>query len=185
MDDIRRARHVLAEGGIILYPTDTIWGLGCDATNVEAVKKLFAIKKRKAEKNFILLLDNESKLLSYVKEVPEQAWTLIEFSEKPLTIIYDMAKNLPKEIIASDGSIAIRVTKDDFCKDLIGAFRKPIVSTSANVSETPAPSSFHEIDEQIIKAVDFVVSWRQNEEIEAVPSRIIRLNSGGQIQFIR
>ena len=140
--EIKKSLEVLKSGGLILYPTDTIWGIGCDATNAAAINKVYELKKRSDSKSLILLVENESRILSYVREVPEQAWTLIEFAEKPLTIIYEEAKNLPQEIIASDGSIAIRVTKDEFCKNLLGLFRKPLVSTSANISGDSAPSSF-------------------------------------------
>ena len=185
LDDVKSAVNVFKKGGIILYPTDTIWGIGCDATNADAVKKIFSLKKRQNEKSFILLLDNESRLASYVKEIPEQAWSLIEYSEKPLTIIYDGAKNLPPVVISEDGSIAIRITKDEFCQYLIGAFRKPIISTSANISGKTAPASFDEIDEEIINGVDYVVKWRQKEKISSKPSTIISIKSGGQIKFIR
>lgn len=185
LSEVKKATAVLKDGGTILYPTDTIWGIGCDATNVEAVKKIYTIKQRSLDKNFILLLDTESRLASYIKEIPEQAWTLIEYSEKPLTIIYDGAKNLPVELISADGSIAIRITKDEFCQYLIGALRKPLISTSANISGEKAPSSFDEIDEEIIKNVDYVVNWRQTEKIIAKPSTIIRLKTDGQIKIIR
>src|SRR5436190_104430 len=124
-EEAKRTLQVLKNGGIILYPTDTIWGLGCDATNPEAVNKIFDLKKRPSGKNFILLLDHESRLQSYVKEIPNQAWELIEFSEKPLTIIYEGARNLPAEVISEDGTVAIRVTRDEFCKHLIGGIKKP------------------------------------------------------------
>lgn len=185
IDDIRKAVEVMKNGGIILYPTDTIWGIGCDATSEPAVRKIIEIKKRKEEKSFILLLDHESRINSYVSEVPDQAWQLIEFSEKPLTIIYDGAKNLPPEVISGDGSIAIRVTRDEFCRNLAGALRKPLISTSANISGEKSPSSFGEIDPSIINNVDYVVKWRQSENTGSKPSTIIRLGKGGQIKFIR
>ena len=184
-EEVKKSAAVMKNKGIILYPTDTIWGIGCDATCGETVKKIFKIKKRNAEKNFILLLDHESRLSTYVKEVPEQAWALIEYAERPLTIIYNGAKNLPPELIAEDGSIAIRITRDDFCKNLIGTLRKPIVSTSANISGEQTPSSFHEIHEQIISSMDYVVNWRQDEIILARPSTIVSLGTDGQIKFIR
>ena len=185
LEDLKKAVLVIKNNGIILYPTDTIWGIGCDATSVEAIKKIFDLKQRDFSKNFILLLDHESRLASYVKEVPEQAWAMIEYSEKPLTIIYNGAKNLPEELISDDGSIAIRITRDDFCKNLIGALRKPLISTSANISGMPAPSSFYEIQNPIIKGVDYVVNWRQNEKVISKPSTIISLGTDGQIKFIR
>lgn len=183
--EIKKALEVLKSGGIILYPTDTIWGIGCDATNAEAVKKIYAIKKRAESKSMILLLDNESRLLSYVKEIPEQAWSLIEFAEKPLTIIYDDARNLPAELIADDGSIGIRITKDDFCKNLIGLFRKPLVSTSANLSGEKSPSTFADISDEIKNSVDHIVKWRQNDNRPQEASTILRLKKGGLLQFLR
>lgn len=185
LNEVKKATTVLKNGGIILYPTDTIWGIGCDATNSVAVKKIFNLKKRNLEKSFILLLDQESRLSSYVKEIPDQAWALIEYSENPLTIIYDCAKNLPPEVIAEDGTIAIRITRDEFCKNLIGAIRKPLISTSANISGGPSPSMFDEIENEIIKSVDYVVNWRQTEKTPTKPSTIIRLRMDGQIKFIR
>src|SRR2546423_538445 len=172
--EIQNALEVLRSGGIILYPTDTVWGIGCDATNEEAVKKIYSLKSRTDSKSMIILLDNDARLPSYVQQVPEQAWQLIEYSEKPLTIIYSNAKNLAKNVIAEDGTIGIRVTKDTFCKKLIEKFRKPIVSTSANVSGEPAPSSYSEIKREIIGAVDYVVALRQKEKTKANPSTIIK-----------
>jgi L-threonylcarbamoyladenylate synthase len=185
LEDIKNAVQVLKNKGTILYPTDTIWGLGCDATNAEAVQKIYQIKKRPAEKNFILLVDSESMLMSYVKNIPEQAWNLMEFSEKPITIIYDEARNLPAETTADDGSIAVRVTRDEFCKKLIGAFRKPLISTSANITGKQFPSRFREIENSIVENVDYVVKWRQEETTKINPSSIIRLRQNGQITFIR
>ncbi len=175
----------MKNNGIILYPTDTIWGIGCDATCIEAVKKIYDLKKRITGKNFILLLDHESRISSYVKEVPEQAYSLIEYTQKPLTIIYEGARNLPPEVISEDGTIAIRITRDEFCKNLVGALRKPVISTSANISGKPAPASFEDIEEEIIQGVDYVVNWRQNEKITSKPSTIISLGKGGKIKFIR
>lgn len=184
-EDIQNALITLRKEGTILYPTDTIWGLGCDATSPQAVKKILAIKKRDEEKKFIILLDHESRLQSYVNEVPEQAWTLIEYSEKPLTIIFEGARNLPPELISGDGSIAIRITRDDFCKTLISRLKKPLVSTSANVSGAIPPISFNEINSNILKAADYVVKWRQQENIVAKPSTILKLKTNGEISFIR
>jgi L-threonylcarbamoyladenylate synthase len=183
--EIQNALNVLRSGGIILYPTDTIWGLGCDATNEEAVKKIYAIKRRDDTKSMIILLDNDAKLPSYVRQVPEQAWDLIEFSEKPLTIIYPEAKNLAKNIIAEDGSIGIRVTKDEFCKRLIEKFRKPIVSTSANISGENPPANFSQISDEIKTGVDYIVALRQDEKKTAQPSTIIKLGVKGEIEIIR
>ena len=161
--EIKSALAVLKNGGILLYPTDTIWGLGCDATNAAAVKKIYEIKKRQEAKSMILLVDLEARISTYVKEIPEQVWPLIEFTEKPLTIVYEGARNLPAEIIADDGSVAIRVTNDEFCKNLIGVFRKPLVSTSANISGEKAPAIYQEVSDEIRNSVDYIVNWRKDD----------------------
>ncbi len=183
--EIQNALNILRIGGIILYPTDTIWGLGCDATNEEAVNRIYALKKRADSKSMIILLDNEAKLPSYVRQVPDQAWDLIEYSEKPLTIIYSEAKNLAKNVIAEDGSVGIRVTRDEFCRKLIEKFRKPIVSTSANISGENSPSGFSQIAEEIKAGVDYVVALRQEEKKNPPASTIIKLGVKGEFKIIR
>ena len=146
-EDIEKCLDILRQGGVILYPTDTIWGLGCDATNGAAIEKVYKIKQRSDSKAMLVLLENENLLPSYIKEVPEIAWDLIDVGEKPLTIIYPGAKNLAPNLIAEDGSIGIRITREEFTARLIQKFRKPIVSTSANISGEPAPANFGEITE--------------------------------------
>ena len=183
--DIDNAVSALKKGGTILYPTDTIWGIGCDATNPSAVEKVFSIKKRPEQKSLIVLLDDAEKLYDYVEQIPEHAFTLIEYSEKPLTIIYPKAVKLASNVSAADGSIAIRVTKDVFCRELIRRFGKPIVSTSANISNEPAPKTFAEISDEIKSSVDYVVLHRQKENKISAPSTIIRLGLRGEIEFIR
>ena len=183
--EVRESVKHLKEGGVILYPTDTIWGLGCDATNDEAVERIYKIKKRMENKSMLILLDDEGKLLKYVKEVPDQAWPLIEYTNRPLTIIYDNALNVSKSLIAEDGSIGICVTKDPFCKEIIKRTGKPIVSTSANVSNEKPASFFGEISDTILQAVDYVVNLRHNDKTHGLPSIIIRLDTKGHIQFIR
>lgn len=183
--DITKAVEVLKEGGLILYPTDTIWGIGCDATNEKAVERVFQLKGRDAGKSLIILLDSEAKLESYVKEVPPMAYDLIEYAEKPLTIIYSGAKNLASNVIHSDGSIGIRIPRHDFCKQLIQKFRKPIVSTSANFSGDKPPANFSEISEGIIQGVDYVVQQEQDELTKKAPSTIMKLEADGQFVFIR
>ena len=184
-NDIKKACEIMNQGGVILYPTDTIWGIGCDATNEKAVEKVYRIKQRSDSKSMLVLLDNPAKLEIYVKEVPEIAWDLIELSEKPLTIIYDGAKNLAPNLIAKDGSIGIRITNEIFSKELCKQFRKPIVSTSANISGKPSPASFKDIDEEIKKSVDYIVTFRQKEKTKSAPSSIIKLGKNGTIQIIR
>ena len=183
--EIEKALTVLKAGGIILYPTDTIWGLGCDATNEEAVAKISAIKGRSADKSFIILLDTDAKLQSYVSDVPEVAYDLIEFAEHPLTLIFSGAKNLAKNVINTDGSVGVRIVKHEFCTQLVQRFRKPITSTSANFSGQPSPQFFDEIDPGIIDAVDHVVDWEQELRTPKKPSSIMKLGPGGQFSFIR
>jgi len=176
---------VLRNGGVILYPTDTVWGLGCDATNENAVKRIFEIKKREDSKAMLLLVDNSAKIQSYIDEVPDIAWDLIEFTEKPLTIIYPNAKNLASNLIAEDKSVGIRVTNEAFSKKLCEQFRKPIVSTSANVSGEPTPANFSQISIEIKSSVDYVVNFRQDELSKSKPSSIIKLGKGNLFQMIR
>ncbi len=183
--DFTQATEVLAKGGTILYPTDTIWGLGCDATNKRAAEKIFKIKGRQAEKSLIILVDGTDMLENYVKEIPEVAFDLIVNIKEPLTIIYENAKNLPKNIIASDGSIAVRIPKDDFCLELIKKFGKPITSTSANLSGTPSPLYFSKIDETIKKAVDYIVPVNQFELKSPKASTIIRITENKEIKVLR
>jgi len=184
-DEINKALEVLKNGGVILYPTDTIWGLGCDATNVEAVEKLLKIKNRPAEKSLIVLLDVDSKLQSYIAEVPEVAYDLIEYAENPLTIVFPGAKNLASNVINADGSVGIRIVKHDFCTPVIQRFRKPIVSTSANLSGQPSPKFFDDIDPEILDSVDLVVDFEQENRTVKKPSTIMKLSPGGQFEFIR
>ncbi len=184
-DDIKKAVEILRLGGVILYPTDTIWGLGCDATNKEAIDRIYRIKQRSDSKSMLVLIDNPSKLAGYIDEVPGIAWDLIEVSEKPLTIIYPGAKNLPANLVASDGSIGIRVTNEEFSRNLCQRFRMPLVSTSANISGRLAPGNFSEIDPEIIEQVDYVVQYRQDDLSKSAPSGIIKLGVGGEVTVIR
>ena len=184
-EDLKKAIEVLKEGGIILYPTDTIWGIGCDATNEVAVEKLYAIKQREKGKSMLILLDNPVKLQSYVQEVPEIAWDLIDLTDKPLTIIFNGAKNLAPNLINSDRTIGVRITSEDFSRELCKRFRKPIVSTSANITGKASPQNFNQIDPEIIELVDYVVEYRQNEMFKQTPSSIIKLAANGSIEIIR
>ncbi|WP_316772220.1 L-threonylcarbamoyladenylate synthase [Pedobacter frigiditerrae] len=183
--EINNALEVLKNGGVILYPTDTVWGLGCDATNEEAVAKVNALKGRSADKSLIILLDNENKLQSYVTEIPEVAYELIEYAENPMTIIFSGAKNLAKNVINTDGTIGIRIVKHDFCEQLLQRFRKPIVSTSANISGEPTPKFFDEISDEVKDAVDYIVDLDQENRTVKKPSTIIKLGPSGQFEFIR
>ena len=184
-EDLKNALKVLKNGGVILYPTDTIWGLGCDATNENAVKRIFQIKQREDSKSMLVLTDNEAKIERLVEKVPDVAWDLIKLSETPLTIIYSGARNLAKNLIAQDGSVGIRVTKEDFSSKLCERFRLPVVSTSANISGQSAPQNFDEISDEIKNAVDYIVSYRQKDTSKAKPSSIIKLESNGTLTIIR
>jgi L-threonylcarbamoyladenylate synthase len=184
-EEINKALEILKQGGIILYPTDTVWGLGCDATNEAAVAKIFDLKNRVDSKSLIILLDTDNKLQSYVSEVPDVAYDLIEYTEKPLTIIYSGAKNLAKNLINEDGSVGIRIPKHEFCQQLIQRFRKPIVSTSANISGQATPANFNEIAEEIINGVDLVIDLEKESNEKKQQSTIVKLGAGGQFAFIR
>ncbi len=184
-EDIKNAVEVLKQGGIILYPTDTIWGIGCDATNEIAVRKVYELKKRADSKAMLVLLQNPNALPQYVSDVPPIAWELIEANDKPMTIIYPGAKNFAPNLIADDGSIGIRIVKDDFCEKLLDKFKKPIVSTSANVSGSPSPATFHEIGEQIKSGVGYIVKTRQEDHAIRAASSIIKLDGHGRIWIIR
>ncbi len=184
-EDLTRALQVLKNGGVIVYPTDTIWGIGCDATNEEAVARIYSMKERADTKSMLVLIHNESLLPSYVSEVPEIAWELIDAAVDPLTIIYPGAKNLANNLVNIDQTIGIRVAEDEFCSQLISRFRKPIVSTSANISGRPSPANFSEIEEEIIEKADYVVHWKRDDYTRAKPSSIIKLGPGGEIKIIR
>ena len=175
----------MREGGVILYPTDTIWGIGCDATNEDAVRRVYEIKQRQDSQAMLVLVDSSVKVDFYVRDVPEVAWDLIELADKPLTIIYSGARNLAANLLAEDGSVGIRVTNEDFSKRLCQQFRKAIVSTSANISGQPSPKNFSEISEEVKSAVDYIVGYRQEEMSNPKPSSIIKLDKGGVIKIIR
>jgi len=185
IEDIKKACQVMREGGVILYPTDTIWGIGCDATNEDAVRRVYEIKQRQDSKAMLVLVDSSVKVDFYVRDVPEVAWDLIDLADKPLTIIYSGARNLAANLLAEDGSVGIRVTNEDFSRRLCQQFRKAIVSTSANISGQPSPKNFSEISEEVKSAVDYIVGYRQEEMSNPKPSSIIKLDKGGVIKIIR
>jgi len=184
-EEIKKAIDALRTGGIILYPTDTIWGIGCDATNAEAVRKVYDLKRRADSKSLLVLTDSAGKIGTYVKEMPPIAWDLIELSDKPLIIIYSDAKNLAENLIAEDGSVGICVTREAASKKLCEMFRKPIVSTPANVSGEKSPENFSEISEEIINGVDYIVNFRRNEKEKTKPLSIIKIENGNKIKIIR
>lgn len=183
--EIDKTLKFLQEGKLILYPTDTIWGIGCDATIPQAVDSVYRLKQRVESKSMIILLDDANKLPIYVEEVPGIAMDLVNSVEKPLTVIFQGARNLAKNVIASDGSIAIRITRDPFCKELIRLFGKPIISTSANVSGTIDPITFNQIPEVIKEGVDYVVDHHRDRIVKAKASRIIKMEANGEFTVIR
>jgi len=183
--DLDNSLEALSRGGVILYPTDTVWGIGCDATNRRAIERIYAIKRRNEAQTMLTLVDGRDMLSEYVEDIPDIAMQLIEESAKPLSIIYPKAKNLPDNLVAGNGSIGIRMVNDLFCQQLIGAFGKPVVSTSANISGEPAPGTFDEISGEIRAAVDYVVNWRQDDRQPATASSIILLNMDGSYVKIR
>lgn len=184
-EDIEHCLTTLADGGTILYPTDTIWGIGCDATNIRAIEKVYQIKKRPKNNPFIILVSSVAMLLKYADDVPEMIFDFLENVKEPTTIIYPKSKNLPEEVCNIDGSIAIRVCNEPFCKSLISTFRKPIVSTSANISNEPSPKNFKEISNYIKNQVDYIVKYRQNDITEAKPSAIYKLIDNNRLEKIR
>ena len=184
-EDIKRAIETLRNGGVILYPTDTVWGIGCDATNPEAVKKVYEIKHRDDSKALICLVDSDARLQRYVRNVPDVAWDIFELATKPTTIILDDAVNLAPNLIAEDGTIAMRITQEPFSKELCYRFQKPLVSTSANISGEPAAQNYCDINEKLLNAVDYVCWSRRQEHKPHTPSSIIKLEKNGTVAIIR
>lgn len=184
-DDIKNAVECMRMGGVILYPTDTVWGIGCDATNAEAVKRVYEIKRRDDSKALICLVDSDSRMQRYVRDVPPVAWELVDAITEPTTLILDNAVNLAPNLIAEDGSIGIRITKEPFSHDLCYRFQKAIVSTSANISGEPTAQNFGDISEEIINAVDYVCFTRRQEHKPHKPSGIIKLDKDGVVTIIR
>lgn len=182
--DFIKVIEILQSGGSILYPTDTIWGIGCDATNTDAIKKIFEIKKRETNKSLIILVESEKRLQDLV-DVPEIAWQIMDLSEKPVTIVYDKPKNLPKELLAQDGSIGIRVVKNDFCKTLITKLNKPLVSTSANLSGQKSPMKYSDISDEIKNSVDYIVEEFHDKVSEFSGSSVLKVWNNNQIKVLR
>ena len=184
-EDIRTAVQTLRQGGLILYPTDTIWGIGCDAANEEAVRRIFQLKRREDSKAMICLVDSANRMQRYLRQVPDVAWDLVEYADKPLTLILDGAVNLAPSLIAEDGSIGLRVTRENISHELCYRFERAIVSTSANISGEPSPACFDEISEEIKQGVDYIMRSRQNDLSKSKPSQIIKLGYDGRVQIIR
>lgn len=184
-EDINNALEVLRRGGVILYPTDTVWALGCDATNSIAVQRIIDIKKRNKKQGMLVLLENINRVSSYADDLPDVAWDIMELAVKPTTIIVDKAKNLSVNLLGSNSSVGIRVTQEPFSQQLIQRFRKPVVSSSANISGQPTPKNFSQIPDEIKTAVDYIVKYRQDEKQNHQPSSIIQLGSGGLVKVIR
>lgn len=183
--EIQATEEELLMGNVILYPTDTVWGIGCDAEEEKAIEKVFKIKERDPSKSMIILVADIDMVKHYVEDVPEKFEKLLEEQEQPTTYIFPKAKNLPEKLISEDGSIAIRVVQDEFCHKLIRQLDRPLVSTSANISGGKSPATFAEVDEEIKNRVDYVVRWRQEEETPAKPSRIVKILPNGKTETIR
>lgn len=184
-EDIQNAVNVMREGGVILYPTDTVWGIGCDATNADAVAKVYKIKQRDDSKALICLVDSDARLQRYVRQVPNVAWDIFDLATKPTTVILEGAVNLAPNLIAEDGSIAMRITHEDFSKELCYRFQKAIVSTSANISGQPPAQNYQDIAPELLEAVDYVCFSRRNERKSHTPSSIIKLAQNGEVTIIR
>ena len=197
-EDLQAALRVLRDGGIIVYPTDTVWGIGCDATNAEAIQRIYQLKQREDSKSMLVLLDSPAKLNYYIADIPDAAWALLEATEeqspmtndqspiaKPLTIIYPNARNLAPNLIAEDGSIGIRITSDPFSKALCAQLKHPIVSTSANISGRPSARFFVEIEQEILDGADYVCQFRREDDCPHEPSSIIKINGDGTFKIIR
>lgn len=184
-DEVKKAIEVMKAGGVILYPTDTVWGIGCDATNEAAVKRVYEIKRREDSKALICLVDSESRLQRYVRNVADVTWDMMELSDKPLTVIFDGVTGLAPNLMAEDGSVGLRITREEFSKELCFRFQKAIVSTSANISGEPTPRTFGEISEEIKEAVDYVVKYSRQSKEKHKPSSIIKMKSNGQFTIIR
>jgi len=189
-EDLQAALQVLRNGGIIVYPTDTVWGIGCDATNAEAVAKIYALKQREDSKSMLVLLDSPAKLPYYVGEIPDAAWAMLEAVQdaedtKPLTIIYPNARNMAANLIAEDDSIGIRITNEPFSKALCAQLKHPLVSTSANISGHPTARFFHEIENEILEGADYVCRFRREDDCPHEPSSIIKIHADGTFQIIR
>lgn len=182
--EINNALNILKQGGIILYPTDTVWGIGCDATNSDAVNKIYTLKQRNETKSMICLVNNIDMLETYIETIPKAVTNIIKQSQNPTTIIYNNPKRVAKNLVANDNTLAIRVVSNTFCEKLIKNLKKPLVSTSANISGQPTPKSFAEISEQILKGVDYIVNL-PDEKSEVKPSEIIKLGNDGSVTFIR
>lgn len=183
--DLAQALEVMRKGGIILYPTDTVWGIGCDATNSEAVMRIYNLKRRTDSKAMIVLVDSPAMLERHVDEMPEVAWQLIDVAVNPTTIVYDRGTGLAPELLAPDGSVGIRVTAEKFSSMLCRGLRRPLVSTSANISGSPTPQSFDEIDDEIIRGVDYVVGYRRDDNTPRRPSSVIKLSNSGEVKILR
>lgn len=183
-EEVHKAYEVIKEGGIILYPTETVWGIGCDATNPDAVAKIYALKRREESKSMIVLMNGERMVYNVFKDIPEVAWQILDLSEKPTTLILDNPRNIAKNLIAPDNTLGMRIVKEPFCYRLLERMKKPLVSTSANISGEPTPINYKEISPEILKGVDYVVNLQQ-EKMTGKPSAIIKLTSDSQVKIIR
>ena len=184
-NDLTNCLEVLKRGGVIIYPTDTVWGIGCDATNSKAVKRIYEIKRRADSKALITLVDSVAALERVVDEVPEVGYQLVEVAVDPLTVVYDRGIGVAPELLAEDGSIGVRITSEEFSRELCRRFRRPIVSTSVNVSGEPSPKSFEEITPELLSAADYVCESGRDKPWASKPSTVIKLSAGGVVEILR
>ena len=184
-EDIRKACEVMQKGGVILYPTDTIWGIGCDATNAKAVERIYEIKQREDKKSMLCLVDKADRIQRYFRQVPDVAWDIFDTADSPVTVILDGVDGVAPSLVAEDGSLGIRVTRDQFSHDICYRLQKPLVSTSANISGAPTARTFREISEEIKSQVDYICSFRRGDNIPGTPSRIIKLGKDSSVKIIR
>jgi len=182
--EVHKAFEIIQQGGIILYPTDTVWGIGCDATNAEAIAKIYKLKQREESKSMIVLMNGEKMMYNVFKEIPETAWQILDLSEKPTTLILDKPRNIAPNLIAPDNTLGIRIIKEPFCFKLLERMKKPLVSTSANISGKPTPFTFKEIGKEILNGVDYVVNLNHDSPAGR-PSVIIKLGNDSQVKVIR
>ncbi len=183
--DIRQAVEALRKGGVVLYPTDTVWGIGCDATNEDAVRRIFTVKQREDHRAMLCLVDTPDRLQRYFRHVPEVAWQLIDCATRPLTLVLQGADGVAPSLLAEDGSLGVRVTSDEFSKQMCYRLQRPIVSTSANISGSPTPQTFREISPLIVEQMDYVVQFRRGDTRRREPSSIVKLDMDGTIKILR
>lgn len=184
-EEVVKIAEIMKSGGVVIYPTDTIWGIGCDAGNHEAVEKIYKIKERDFSKSMLVLIDRDNKLSRYVKDIPDPAWDILDYATKPTTIIFDKPYNIAENLMAEDGSVGFRVCGDKYCQEIVKKLGRPIVSTSANFSGDPSPKNFETINKELLKRADYVSNYRRREKRMKAASTIIKLGNDSSVKVIR